>query len=79
MKPIAIVFASFCLATSALAQTGAAAGGTCKTQAGGKNLYGAALTSKLKSCCRQQAEAQKLHGAAESSFRESCESAGLGT
>jgi hypothetical protein len=78
MKTIAIVFASFCLATSAIAQTGAAAGATCKTQAGGKSLHGAALTSTVKSCCKQQAAAQKLHGAAESSFRKSCESAGLG-
>ncbi|HTV36166.1 MAG TPA: hypothetical protein VMF12_07015 [Xanthobacteraceae bacterium] len=79
MKVIAIVFASFCLATSAMAQTGAEVGGTCKTQAAGNNLHGAALTSKVKSCCKQQAAAQKLHGAAESSFLKSCNSAGLGT
>lgn len=84
MKAIAIVSASFCLATcclvtAATAQTGAAAGTTCKTQAAGKNLHGAALSSTVKSCCRQQAEAQQLHGAAETSFRKSCESAGMGT
>jgi hypothetical protein len=82
MKVIAIVAASFLLAGSALAQpaapTGAAAGASCKTQAG-TSLHGAALTSKVKSCCRQQATAQKLHGAAETSFRKSCEKAGLGS
>jgi hypothetical protein len=79
MKAIVIVFASFCLATSAMAQTGTTAGATCKTQAAGKKLHGAALTSTVKSCCKQQATAQKLHGAAATSFRKSCESAGLGT
>jgi hypothetical protein len=80
MKVIAIVAASFLLTGTALAQapTGAAAGATCKTQAG-TSLHGAALTSKVKSCCKQQAAAQKLHGAAETSFRKSCEKAGLGT
>jgi len=81
MKLIAIVAASFLLAGGAMAQsmapTGAAAGATCKTQAG--TLHGAALSSSVKSCCRKQAEAQKLHGAAEKSFRGSCEKAGLGT
>jgi hypothetical protein len=78
MKTIAIVFASFCLASTALAQTpaGAGAGADCKTEAA--NLHGAALNSKVKSCCQQQATKQKLHGAAETSFRKSCESAGLG-
>jgi hypothetical protein len=80
MKIIAIFFASFCLASTALAQTaagpGAGAGADCKTAAA--NLHGAALSSKVKSCCQQQATKQKLHGAAETSFRKSCESAGLG-
>ncbi|HZR62175.1 MAG TPA: hypothetical protein VFA80_14595 [Xanthobacteraceae bacterium] len=80
MKIIAIVFASFCLAGAALAQSaagpGAAAGADCKTGAG--SLHGAALNSKVRSCCQQQAAKQKLHGAAETSFRKSCESAGLG-
>jgi hypothetical protein len=79
MKTIAIVFASLCLASAAMAQTGADAGATCKTQAAAKNLHGAALTSTVKACCRQQAEAQKLHGAAETSFEKSCQTAGLGT
>lgn len=77
MKTIPIIFASFCLAGAALAQTpagpGAGAGAGCKTQA--SNLHGAALTSKMRSCCQQQATKQKLHGAAETSFRKSCESA----
>jgi hypothetical protein len=81
MKVITIVAASFLLAGAAMAQsmtpTGAAAGATCKTQAG-SSLHGAPLTSSVKSCCRKQAEAQKLHGAAEKSFRGSCEKAGLG-
>jgi hypothetical protein len=79
MKTIAIVFAAFCLASTALAQApagpGAGAGADCKTEAA--NLHGAALNSKVKSCCQQQATQQKLHGAAETSFRKSCESAGL--
>ncbi len=78
MKIIAIVFASFCLASTALAQTApapaAAAGADCKKEAA--NLHGAALTSKVKSCCKQQAAKQKLHGAAETSFEKSCESSG---
>jgi len=80
MKVIAVVAASFLLTGAAMAQpaTGAAAGATCKTEAG-TTLHGAALTSKVKSCCKQQAAAQKLHGAAEKSFRTSCEKTGLGT
>ncbi len=81
MKTIAIVAASFLLASAALAQaatTGASAGSTCKMQAAGKNLHGAALTSNIKSCCRHSAAGQKLHGAAESNFRKSCETSGLG-
>ncbi len=79
MKTIAIVLASFCLASTALAQTpaGSAAGADCKTAAA--NLHGAALSSKVKSCCQQQASKQKLHGAAETSFRKSCVSAATGS
>lgn len=80
MKIIAIVFASFCLASTALAQnapgSGAGAGADCKAGAG--NLHGAALNSKVRSCCQQQAAKQRLHGAAETSFRRSCETAALG-
>jgi hypothetical protein len=81
MKTIAIVFASFCLASTALAQasggSGAAAGADCKTAAA--NLHGAALNSKVKSCCHEQAAKQKLHGAAETSFQKSCESTAKGS
>ncbi len=66
MKTIAIVLASFCLTTAALAQE------SCKVQATGKNLHGAALTSFAKKCCKDQAAAQKLHGAAETSFTKKC-------
>jgi hypothetical protein len=79
MKTIAIVFASFCLASTALAQTpaGSAAGADCKTAAA--NLHGAALNSKVNSCCQQQASKQKLHGAAATSFQKSCVSAATGS
>jgi hypothetical protein len=66
MKTIALVFASFCLVTTALADD------SCKVQATGKNLHGAALTSFAKKCCKDQATAQKLHGAAETSFTKKC-------
>lgn len=79
MKIIAIMFASFCLASTALAQPapapGAAAGADCKKEAA--DLHGAALNSKVKSCCKQAAAKDKLHGAAETSFEKSCETAGL--
>jgi len=45
---------------------------TCKVQADGKNLHGAALTSFAKKCCNDQAAAQKLHGAAKTSFTKKC-------
>ena len=66
MKTIALAFASFCLVTAAFADD------TCKVQATGKNLHGAALTSFAKKCCKDQAAAQKLHGAAETSFTKKC-------
>jgi len=67
MKTCAIVAAAFCLvATAALADD------SCKVQATGKNLHGAALTSFAKKCCKDQATAQKLHGAAEMSFTKKC-------
>jgi hypothetical protein len=66
MKSIAIVFASFCLVSTAFAQD------NCKAQATGKNLHGAALSSFAKKCCKDQAAAQKLHGAAETSFTKKC-------
>ncbi len=67
MKTIVIVLASFCfVATAAMADD------SCKVQAAGKNLHGAALTSFVKKCCKDQAAAQKLHGAAETSFTKKC-------
>jgi hypothetical protein len=66
MKTIALVFASFFLVTASLAED------SCKIQATGKNLHGAALSSFAKKCCKDQAAAQKLHGAAETSFTKKC-------
>jgi hypothetical protein len=66
MRTIALVFASFCFVTAAVADD------SCKVQATGKNLHGAALTSFAKKCCKDQAAAQKLHGAAETSFTKKC-------
>jgi hypothetical protein len=63
MKTVVVaVFASFCIVTGVLADD------SCKVQAEGKNLHGAALTSFTKKCCNDQASAQKLHGAAKTSF-----------
>jgi hypothetical protein len=66
MKTITLVFASFFIITTASADD------SCKVQATGKNLHGAALTSFAKKCCKDQATAQKLHGAAETSFTKKC-------
>jgi hypothetical protein len=66
MRTIALVFALFCFVTAAFAED------SCKVQATGKNLHGAALTSFAKKCCKDQAAAQKLHGAAETSFTKKC-------
>jgi hypothetical protein len=66
MKTIAIVFASICFVTAAFAED------SCKIQATGKNLHGAALKSFATKCCKDQAMAQKLHGAAETSFTKKC-------
>jgi hypothetical protein len=66
MRTIALVFASFCSVTAAFADD------SCKVQATGKNLHGAALASFAKKCCKDQAAAQKLHGAAETSFTKKC-------
>jgi hypothetical protein len=81
MKTIAIVFASFCLASTALAQTAATpsatAGADCKKEAA--NLHGAPFNSKVTSCCKQQAAKLNLHGAPETSFVKSCENTAKGT
>jgi hypothetical protein len=73
MKTIAIVAASFWVVTAAMADD------SCKVQATGKNLHGAALTSFAKKCCKDQAAAQKLHGAAETSFTKKCVSDATGS
>jgi hypothetical protein len=67
MKTCALFAAAFCLiGTAALADD------SCKIQATGKNLHGAALTSFAKKCCNDQAAAQNLHGAAQTSFTKKC-------
>jgi hypothetical protein len=67
MRTCAMIATAFCLvATAALADD------SCKVQATGKNLHGAALTSFAKKCCNDQAAAQNLHGAAQTSFTKKC-------
>jgi hypothetical protein len=67
MKTAAMaILASFCIVTGVMADD------SCKVQAEGKNLHGAALTSFAKKCCNDQAAAQKLHGAAKTSFTKKC-------
>jgi hypothetical protein len=72
MKTIAIVAASLWVATAAMAAD------SCKIQATGKNLHGAALTSFVRKCCNDQANTQKLHGAARTSFTKKCVSDATG-
>jgi hypothetical protein len=74
MKTVAIALAAvFCVATAAVADD------SCKIQATGKNLHGAALTSFAKKCCKDQAAAQNLHGAAQTSFTKKCLSDAAGS
>jgi psiF repeat len=74
MKTIAFVVAVLsCAATAAMADD------SCKVQATGKNLHGAALTSFSKKCCNDQAAAQNLHGAAQTSFTKKCLSDATGS
>jgi hypothetical protein len=76
MKTLAIIVASFCVVGAAMAQNAPApadaAGATCQTQVGPKNLHGAALTSAATKCCKDAATAAKLHGAAATSFTKKC-------
>ncbi|MFZ3359626.1 MAG: hypothetical protein WCA56_12210 [Xanthobacteraceae bacterium] len=79
MKTIAIIVASFCVVSAAMAQNpppaaGPAdtAGATCKTQVTAKSLKGAALTSSATKCCKDAATAAKLKGAAATSFTKKC-------
>jgi len=74
MKTIAIFATTLCLLGSA-----ALADDSCKMQADGKNLHGAALKSFATKCCKDQATAQKLHGAAETSFTKKCMSDAAGS
>jgi hypothetical protein len=67
MRTVTIMAAAFCLLATA-----AAAQDSCKVQADGKNLHGAALTSFAKKCRKDQAAAQKLRGAAAMSFTKKC-------
>jgi hypothetical protein len=78
MKTIAIVVASFCLATAAMADS-------CKDQAMAKKLAGAALNSFMTKCekdaqasCATQAADKKLAGAAKTSFTKKCVSDATG-
>jgi hypothetical protein len=76
MKTLAIIgafVASFWVVTAAMADD------SCKVQATGKNLHGAALTSFSKKCCKDQAAAKNLHGAAETSFTKKCVSDATGS
>lgn len=66
MKTIAIVAASLALASAATAAD------SCKVQATGKKLHGAALTSFATKCCNDQATTRNLHGAARTSFTKKC-------
>ena len=68
MRTIAIILASFCLTTAAMADS-------CADQAAAKKLAGAAKTSFMTKCtsdaqasCETQAADKKLAGAAKTSF-----------
>lgn len=66
MKTVAIMVSALCFTSGAFAQQ------SCKLQASGKSLHGAALTSFAKKCCADQATAKNLHGAAQTSFTKKC-------
>ena len=70
----------------AMVASGALADDTCKSQAAGKKLAGAAMTSFMKKCtgdatkaCGTKASDQKLAGAAKTSFTKKCVSDAVGT
>ena len=72
MKTVAIIFASLCLTTAAMADS-------CADQAAAKKLAGAAKTSFMTKCtkdaqasCDTQAADKKLAGAAKTSFTKKC-------
>jgi hypothetical protein len=74
---------AFALLLTAIAGSAYADDSSCKTQATGKKLAGAALTSFMKKCatdsCNAQATAKKLSGAANTSFVKKCVSDTLGS
>ena len=72
MKTVAIILASFCLTTAAMADS-------CADQSAAKKLAGAAKTSFITKCtkdaqasCDSQAADKKLAGAAKTSFTKKC-------
>ncbi len=72
MKTVAIILASFCLTTAAMADF-------CADQSAAKKLAGAAKTSFMTKCtkdaqatCNTQAADKKLAGAAKTSFTKKC-------
>jgi len=78
MKTVAIILASFCLTTVAMADS-------CADQATAKKLAGAAKTSFMTKCtkdaktsCDMQAADKKLAGAAKTSFTKKCVSDATG-
>ena len=79
MKTLIAACALICVvAAPALAES-------CKVQAGGKKLAGAALNSFMKKCdtdasaaCDKQAADRKLAGAAKTSFTKKCHTDAVG-
>ena len=81
MRTIFLAAAFVLLGTTAQAQTT-----TCKAQAAGKNLAGAAMTSFMKKCqgdaqktCDADAKTKKLSGAAKNSHMKKCVDDAVGT
>jgi hypothetical protein len=65
---------------------GSAYAASCKVEAGGKKLAGAAMTSFMKKCetdakaaCDKSAAEKKLSGAAKDSFTKKCVSDSVGS
>lgn len=81
----AVACAVAMLAGAPLSPAAAQDMGTCKAQAAGKKLAGAALTSFMKKCetdagkkCDASAAEKKLAGAAKTSFTKKCVSDAVG-
>jgi hypothetical protein len=98
MRPFLLASAALIASVPAFAQTAApgasqpstsgapAMTSTCKAQATGKKLAGAAMNSFMKKCesdatmaCTTQAANQKLAGAAKASFTKKCVGDAVGT